>query len=67
MAGCACTVGEMNTMLNCVPQQDRTGGEGSAVVCAAIAHGYHSPLVVIGGNLNAQRFRDAILARHVIP
>ena len=36
----------------------------SVMVWAAIAHGYRSPLVVIDGNLNAQRH---ILAHHVIP
>ena len=40
---------------------------GSVIVGAAIAHGYHSPLIVIDGNLNAQRYRDDILAYHVIP
>ena len=37
------------------------------MIWAAIAHGYSSPLVVIDGNLNAQRYRDDILAHHVIP
>ena len=37
------------------------------MVWAAIAHGYRSPLVVIDGNLNAQRYRDDILAHRVIP
>ena len=37
------------------------------MVWTAIAHGDHSPLVVIGGNINAQRYRDDILAHHVIP
>ena len=32
------------------------------MVWAAIAHGYRSPLVVIDDNLNAQRYRDDILA-----
>ena len=42
-------------------------GWGSVMVWAAIIHGYRSPLVVIDGNLNAQRYRDDILAHHVIP
>ena len=63
-AGCACTVGEMNAMLTL--ERDRFGGGCSAMVWAAIAHGYRSPLVVIDGNLNAQRYRDDILAHHVI-
>ena len=45
----------------CVLERDRFGGEGSVMVWAAIAHGYRSPLVV-----NAQRYRDDILAHHVI-
>ena len=51
----------------CVLERDRFGGGGSVMVWAAIAHGYRSPLVVIDGNLNAQRYRDDILAHHVIP
>ena len=50
----------------CVLEQDRFGGGGSAMVWAAIAHGYPSPLVDIDGNLNAQRYHDDILAHHVI-
>ena len=46
---------------------DRFGGGGSVMIWAAIVHGYRSPLVVIDGNLNAQRYRDDILAHHVIP
>ena len=42
------------------------GGVDSVMVWAAIAHGYCSPLVVIDGNLNAQRYRDDILAHHLI-
>ena len=37
------------------------------MVWAAIAHGYHSPLVITDGNLNAQRNRHDILTHHVIP
>ena len=36
------------------------------MVWAAIDLGYRSPLVVIDGNLNVQRYRDDILAHHVI-
>ena len=65
MAGCACTVGEMNAMLTVVfLERDPFGGGGSVLVWATIAHGYRSTLVVIGGNLNVQRYRDDIL---VIP
>ena len=51
----------------CVLERDRFGGEGSVMVCAAIAHGYGSPLVDIDGNLNAQRYHNDILVYHVIP
>ena len=51
----------------CVLERDRFGGGGSVMVWAAIASGHRSPLVVIDGNLNAQRYRDDILAHHVIP
>ena len=51
----------------CVLERDRFGVGGSVMVWAAIVHGYRSPLVVTDGNLNPQRYRDDILARHVIP
>ena len=51
----------------CVLVRDRVGGGGSVIVWAVIAHGYCSSLVVIDGNLNAQRYRGDILAHHVIP
>ena len=51
----------------CVLERDRFGGGCSVMVWAAIAYGYRSPLVVIDGNLNAQRYRDDILAHHAIP
>ena len=50
-----------------VLKRDRFGGGGSVMVWAAIAHGYRSPLVVIDGSLNAQRYRDDILAHRIIP
>ena len=67
MAGCACTVGESNAMLTVLFERDRFGGRprGYGMVWAAIAHGYRSPLVVIDGNLNAQRYRDDILAHRI--
>ena len=46
---------------------NKIGGGGSVMVRLAIAHGYRSPLVVIDGNLNAQRYRNDILAHHGIP
>ena len=51
----------------CVLERDRFGGGGSVIVWAAIAQGYRSPLVVIDGNLNAERYRDDTVAHHVIP
>ena len=43
------------------------GGVLSCLVWAGVAHGFCTNLVVIEGNLDAQRYRDEILARHVIP
>ena len=37
------------------------------VLGVGVLHGYRSPLIVIDGNLNVQRYRDDILAHHVIP
>ena len=51
----------------CVLERDHFGAGGSVMVWAAIAHGYHSPLVVNDGNLNAQRYSDDIIAHYVIP
>ena len=53
----------------CVLEQDRfgVGGGGSVLVSADIAHDIRPNLVAIEWNLNAQRYRDEILARHVTP
>ena len=55
----------------CVLERDRFGGGGggSVLVWTGIAHGFCTNIVVIEGNLNAQRYRDGILAagRHAIP
>ena len=51
----------------CVLERDRFRVGGSVMVWAAIVHGYRSLLVVIDGNLSAQRYRDNILAHPVIP
>ena len=51
----------------CVLERDRFGAGVSVMVWTAIAHGYRSPLVVIDGNLNVQRYCNDILAHHVIP
>ena len=51
----------------CVHARDRFGGRVTIMVWAAISHGYCSPLVVIDGNVFAQRYRDDIIAHHGIP
>ena len=50
----------------CVLQQDRFGG-GSVMVWAGINYGYRTQLVIIDGNLNAQKYRGRVLAPHVVP
>ena len=50
-----------------VLERDRFGGGCSVMVWAAIPQGYRSPLVDKDGSLNAQEYRDEILAHHVIP
>ena len=50
-----------------VLERDRFWGRGSVLVWAGITHGFRTNLVVIEGNLNAKRYRDEILTRHVIP
>ena len=49
----------------CLLERDRFGDRGS--VWAGIAHVFRTNLVVIEGNMNAQGYRDEIIARHVIP
>ena len=51
---------------NCVVQRDRFGGP-SVMVWAAINADFRSPLVVLDGNLNAQRYINAILRPHLLP
>ena len=34
---------------------------------SGISYGYRTQLVVIDGNLNAQKYRDRVLAPHVVP
>lgn len=50
----------------CVRQVDRFGG-GSVMVWGAIRSGWKSALVIVDGALNAQHYRDVILAPHVVP
>ena len=51
----------------CVLQRDRSGGGGSVMVWAGISYGYRTQSVVIDGKLNAQKYRDRVLAPHVVP
>ena len=46
---------------------DRFSGGDSVMVWAGIGYGYRTQLVVIDGNLNAQKYRDHVLALHVVP
>ncbi len=50
----------------CVRQANRWGGP-SVMVWTAISGGYRTPLVVVDGNLNAQRYVDNILRPHLLP
>ena len=50
----------------CVIEHDRFGG-GSVMVWGSIAYGFKSPLVVINGTMNAVKYRDEVLAPHVVP
>jgi len=43
------------------------GVGGSVMVWGGIAYGYRTPLVVIDGNLNAQKYKEDILGPHVVP
>ena len=67
MAGFEYIVGEMNVMPTIAYLNEIVlGGGGSVLVLAGIAHGFRTNLVVIEENLNAQRYRDEILVKHVI-
>ena len=50
----------------CVTEADRFRG-GSVMVWAGISHVGKTNLIILNGNLNAQRYRDEILAPVVIP
>ena len=50
----------------CVLRRDRFGGGGSVMVWAGTNYGYRTQLVVIDGNLNAQKYRDRVLAPHIV-
>ena len=39
----------------------------SMMVWAGISYGYRTQLVVTDGNLNAKKYRDSVLAPHVVP
>ena len=51
---------------NCVLRHDRYGG-GSLMVWAGITTHRRTDLVFVNGTLNAQKYRQDILARHVVP
>ena len=51
----------------CILQRDHFGGGGSVMVWARRGYGYRTQLVVIDGNLNAQKYRDHVLAPHIVP
>ena len=44
-----------------------SSGGDSVMVWAGIGYGYHTQLVVIDGNLNAQKYGDHVLALHIVP
>ena len=67
MAGFKYTVGEMNVMPTVAYLNEIVLGWGSVLIWAGISHGFRTTLVVIKGNLNAQRYRDEFLAMHVLP
>lgn len=50
----------------CIRQRNRWGGP-SVMVWAGVSANYRTPLVVIQGNLTAQRYIDTVLRPHVIP
>ena len=51
---------------NCLSQRDRFGG-GSVMVWGGIMGGRKTELIVIRGNLNAQRYIDVVLRPVVVP
>lgn len=51
---------------NCIQEVDRFGG-GSVMMWAAISHNGKTNLVLVNGNLTAQRYCDEILQPHVLP
>ena len=67
MAGFKYTIEEMNIVRTVAYLNEMVLGWGSVLVWAGIAHGFCAYLIIIKGNLNAQCYRDEILARHVIP
>lgn len=51
----------------CIAEHDRFGGGASVMVWAGITASHRTELVVIRGNLNAQRYTNEILRQHVQP
>ena len=50
----------------CVQETDRWGG-GSVMVWGGISFNHRTPLVVVNGNLTAQRYIDEVLRPSVLP
>lgn len=51
---------------NCVVEVDRTSG-GSVMMWGAISYNQRTSLVLVTGNLTAQRYHDKILQPHILP
>ena len=50
----------------CIAQHDRFGG-GSVMVWAGVSYDHRTDLVIVNGNLNANRYCNEILRPHVLP
>ena len=59
--------GSTDVGVNRILQQDRFGGGDSLMVWAEMGYGRRTQLVVIDGNLNAQKYRGHVLAPHTVP
>lgn len=50
----------------CIQERDRWGG-GGVMVWGGISGRHRTPLVIVQGTINAQRYREEILRDHVLP
>jgi hypothetical protein len=66
--GCICVYRRKNEGFanNCVVEVDRFGG-GIVMMWGAITYNRRTPLILVPGNLTAQRYRDEILQPHLLP